>query len=127
MKVAAVIAEDGQTVVPLVSGDIIRIRDTESKEEYELQNPAMSVSSGRRIAVVNALLEQNVESVISPPEAFCAHSYSVAKTNELNFWRVNEGSSWNLLWSTVQSPTDIALVQELPQEELASHGHHHHH
>ncbi len=127
MKVAAVIAEDGQTVVPLVSGDIIRIRDTESKEEYELQNPAMSATSGRRIAVVKALLEENVESVISPPEAFCAHSYSVAKSNELNFWRVKEGSSWNSLWSTVQSPADIALVQELPQEELASHGHHHHH
>ena len=121
------IAEDGQTVVPLVNGDTIRIRDTESNEEYELQNPAMSVTSGRRIAVVKALLEHNVASVISPPEAFCAHSYGVATANEMNFWRVKEGSTWKSLWSTVQSSADIAFVQELPKEELSSHGPHHHH
>ena len=127
MKVAAVIADDGQTVMPLVQGDRIRIRDLGSKEEFEIPNPAMSVTSGRRIAVVKAMLEQGVNTVISPPEAFCAHSYGVAKANELSFWRVESGSTWNELFSSVNSPGDILLVFELPEDELASHGHHHHH
>ncbi len=127
MKVAAVITEDGQTVMPLVQGERIRIRDLESKEEFEIPNPALSATSGRRIAVVKALLENGVDTVISPPEAFCAHSYGVAKANELKFWRVSTGSTWNSLWNGVETPTDIMLVQELPEDELASHGHHHHH
>lgn len=126
MKVAAVITNDGQTVMPLVQGERIRIRDLESKEEFEIQNPAMSVTTGRRMAVVKALLENGVDTVISPPEAFCAHSYGVAKANELKFWRVAVGATWSSLWNGVEASTDIMLVQELPEDELASHGHHHH-
>ena len=126
MKVAAVIAGDGQTVMPLLEGERIRIRNIDSKEEFEIENPGLSVAGGKRMVIVKALLELGVDTVVTPPESFCAHSYGVAKANEIRFWRVSAGSKWETLWNGVDTPSASALSLELPEAELASHHHHHH-
>jgi hypothetical protein len=127
MKVAAVISADGQTVMPLVEGPVIRIRDTDSGVETDVPNPAVSAQRARRMAALQELMHQDVTVVVNPPETFCAHSYQVAKDNELQFWNVPAGTTWESLWQDARGPAREDLVSEISAERLATHNHHHHH
>lgn len=129
MKVAAIVAADENTVMSLAHGEKIRIRDTETNKETTMLNPAQNVTGHRRAAVVKALLEQGVEAVITPPAAFCAHSYALATANGLSFWRVPVSASWSDVWNDAGQLNNV-LTKSLPKEELANHQHHdgdHHH
>lgn len=125
MKVAAVIAPDGESVSSLVGGPVIRIRDTNSGEELEVPNPAISAASHRRIAALQAILGQGAETVVNPPGTFCAHSYQLARNHTVKFWDVPEGTSWTKLWRDHPVVPENLSV-EISEDHLAS-GHQHHH
>ena len=127
MKVAAIIADDGQTVLPLVDGPFIRIRDTASGAEQELDNPALTATQGRRMATLQAMLEHGVEVVVAPPAAFCAHSHKVAQDQGVRFWNVHAGSTWAKLWEDGSEPSTELLHPSIDPADLAVHGHGHNH
>ncbi len=127
MKVAAVIGEDGKTVVPLTDGGVIRILDTELGRTTEIRNPAISVQSGRRLVAVQELLSHGVRVVISPPRTFCSHSHQMAVKNGIRFWDVPEGSNWDEVWQGHQEPPTEAVMEKIPLELLHIPNHHHNH
>ena len=127
MKIAAVIARDGETVRSLVGGPVIRIRDTNTGEELDVPNPAISATSSRRIMALQVILGQGAEVVVSPPGTFCAHSYQLARNHTLKFLDVPDGTSWNKLWQDNQDLARESLSVEISADRLASHHHDHHH
>lgn len=124
MKVGAVIASDGKTVVPLVSGPLIRVQDTETGEVTEVANPAIHATQARRIAAVQEMLQQGVNVVVAPPTTFCAHSYSVAKAKGIQFLNLPAETTWDEVWQQ-GAPSPEALATEIPEDRLSTHHHHH--
>ncbi|WP_198850848.1 hypothetical protein [Alicyclobacillus sp. SO9] len=124
MKIAAVIGTDNTTIRPLVEGPVIRIRDTETGEQTELENPGVKAVRGRRIAVVQEMLKHNVDVVIAPPTTFCSHSYQVARQKGIRFWNLESGTKWDDAWKA-DIPDASAFDTEIAPERLASHHHHH--
>ena len=127
MKIAAIVGTDGKTVKPLVGGPVIRIRDTESGEELEVANPAVSATQARRIVALQEIMRQKVDVVVNPPETFCAHSYKVAQQNQLRFWDVPSETTWDDLWKNGEETASRSYSMEISEERLASHHHHGHH
>lgn len=125
MKVGAVIANDGKTVVPLVSGPVIRVRDTETGEVTEVANPAIHVTQARRIVAVQEMLQQGVEVVVAPPTTFCSHSYTVAKAKGLQFLNLPAETTWDEVFEN-GAPSLEVLATEIPEDRLSTHHHHHH-
>lgn len=125
MKIAAVIGTDNVTIRPLVEGPVIRIKDTETEEVREIENPGVKAVQGRRIAVVQKMLQNEVDVVIAPPTTFCSHSYQVARQRGIRFWNIDSGTKWEDAWKQ-GIPENDAFDMEIPPEKLASHHHHHH-
>ena len=92
MRIGAVVAEDGDTLVPLSDGPTVVIAESESGELARLAHPAAGQQKGRRAAVVRLLVERGVQAVLSVPGAFCTYSAGLAREHELEFIAVEAGT-----------------------------------
>lgn len=123
MKVGAVIAQDGNTVVPLVSGPVVRVFDTDTQTTSDLENPALTATKGKRILVVKLMLEHGVEVVLAPPSTFCEHSYKVAQHEGIRFVNLDAELPWGEAVKHAEETT--AQSADIPEGRLSMHHHHH--
>lgn len=118
MRVGAVISTDGNTIVPLPDGPIIRMRDTDRGETMEIPNPAFGKETDRRPTAARALVEAHVDVVATVPGSFCTPSHKIAVQGGIRFWQVSSGMSWEELWRDTEVPVESALTERLPNGEL---------
>jgi len=118
VKVGAVIATDGQTIVPLPDGPTIRVRDTVSGVTEELPNPAFGKETDRRPTAARALVAARVDVIATVPGSFCSPSHRIAVEGRARFWMVPFGQSWEGLWTETSEPPTRSMVDRLPTGEL---------
>ena len=128
MRIAAVVAEDGNTIVGLTEGPTVLIYDTETKNTHEFPNPAMTDQSERRRRVVDLIARQGADLACAVPGSFCPHSQEAAIQHGIRFIVVDEGSRFS---SVIAEPERYAAgaVSKLPPSLLFTHTsrHEHHH
>lgn len=71
--------------------------DSESGATERLPSPARQLTAGRRLAVVDLLLERGVDVVCAVPGSFCPLSYAVARAGGLRFLPVEAGTPLALI------------------------------
>ena len=118
MRVGAVISTDGQTIVPLPDGPVIRLRDTDSGETMDISNPAFGMETDRRPTAARALVAAHVDVVATVPGSFCTPSHKIAVQGGIKFWQVDSGTSWDELWRNTGTPMDSDVTNRLPTGEL---------
>lgn len=129
MRVAAVVGQDGRTVVGLAEGPQMVIWESADGEGRRLDNPGFVATSGRRMITLKAMLAQGVDAVCTPPAGFCPHSYQQAVRQQIRFIPVEPGTTVGALQAQGEALAGQA-VAELAPELLAEphhHGHGHHH
>lgn len=117
MRIAAVLGQDGDNIVPLPDGPVVVILDTDRGTVEEYPNPGMGLAAGRRLATTNFLIGQRVDAVCTVPETFCSTSCEVASQGGIKFIRLAAG----VKFSAVAAAPDQFLrnmAEELPPEEL---------
>ena len=92
MRIGSVVAEDGETLVPLPDGPTVVIVEAETGQVTRLPNPARGLAQGRRAAVTRLFVERGVQAVLSVPGAFCELSHGLAREHGLQFIPVAEGT-----------------------------------
>ncbi|MFC5588690.1 hypothetical protein ACFPRA_07320 [Sporosarcina soli] len=117
MLIGMVLAKDKETIVPIVDGEIARIYNLESGEIIDSPNPAREVSEGKRGATVKWMVQNDVKVLCAPPGTLCELSYSRAQTENLNFCRVDPGTSFSSLKSHIENG-ELRIVDSLPNNEI---------
>lgn len=97
MLLAATVRRDGDEAVGLPEADDLVLWDTVTGAERRRPSPARDLAAGRRLAVVEALLEQGVEIVCAVPHGFCTVSHALAQAAGLRFLPVEPGTPLRLL------------------------------
>ncbi|QSO46529.1 hypothetical protein [Alicyclobacillus mengziensis] len=122
MRVGAVIGTDGETIVPLPDGPIIRVRDTESGDTKDLPNPAFGKETDRRPTAARALVTARVDIIATVPGSFCTPSHKIAVEGGIKFWQVEPATRWQELLQDLLQETDIPveslITDRLPTSEL---------
>lgn len=131
MRLAAVVGQDGQTVVGLAEGPKVVIWETSGGDARTLDNPGFTAAAHRRMTTLKMLLAEGVEGICTPPQGFCRHSYEQAVRKHLRFIPVQPGTAVATLQAQGEGLAK-ATVTELGEEFLAKHhhrdhGHHHEH
>ncbi|MFS0576395.1 hypothetical protein AB1K83_12220 [Sporosarcina sp. 179-K 3D1 HS] len=117
MLIGMVLAEDHETIVPIVEGLIARTYNMENNETVDIPNPALTVETGKRGTTVKWMVEQGVKILCSPPINLCELSYNRAREEELSFYRVPPNTTFKKL---IQDLENGKLQPEniLPMEEV---------
>lgn len=117
MRIAAAAA--GGTAVGLGQADQIVIWDTVAGTEQRLPGPGRSLISGRRLAVVETLIDEQVDAVCAVPEGFCSTSYALACTAGLQFVAIEAGTPLRLIADHVEAFA-AAVRPDIPTAWLAA-------
>lgn len=117
MKIAAVVAADGDTIVPLPEGPEVVIFDGENHLVERYENPGRKVETKRRATVVAFLAEKGVELVCAVPQSFCSFSQGKAQESGMRFLRLPAGTKFS---QVLAEPEKFAgqAVKELPLTDL---------
>ncbi len=126
MRIAAVVSEDGNTIVGLTQGPTVVIYDTETKNTREFPNPAITAQSERRRVVVELMASQGTDFACAVPGGFCPHSQQAAITHGIRFIALEPGSRFS---SVVADPDQFTTgaVAKLPPSFLFMHSGEHEH
>lgn len=117
MKLALVLAEKKEIIVPIVEGTVIRIYDTETRQHEDFENPALSLQSGKRGAVIRWLNERGINLLVAPPNTLCELSYEAAQKEEFHYYRVEAGTSFTNLQQLIDQ-NQLLLNTHLPESEI---------
>ncbi|HLN61395.1 MAG TPA: hypothetical protein VK464_07535 [Symbiobacteriaceae bacterium] len=117
MRIGAAVADDGNRILPLSDGLTLKILDTESMQSESYPNPGYPLTQGRRAAATDFLNEQRVQLVLAVPMTFCSISQEKARSYNMQFALLPEGSTWDevvakRLW------TDEYVVAQIPEDQL---------
>jgi len=117
MKLALVLAEKNEIIVPIVEGTVIRIYDTETRKHEDFKNPALSLQSGKRGAVIRWLNERGIKLFVTSPNTLCELSYKAAQKEEFHYYRVEAGTSFINLQQLIDND-QLQLTTHLPESEI---------
>ncbi|MCL4425050.1 MAG: hypothetical protein M1553_06360 [Firmicutes bacterium] len=117
MKIAAVVANDGDTIVPLPDGPEVIIYDSETDRVERFENPARKVETKRRATVVAFLAEKGVELICSVPQSLCSFSQGQAQEKGLRFLRLAAETRFSKVTAEPEQYQRQA-VTELPAMDL---------
>lgn len=117
MRIGAAVADDGNRILPLSDGPILKVLDTETMQSESYPNPGFPMTQGRRAAATDLLNEQQVQLVLAVPMTFCAISQEKARSYNMQFALLPEGTTWNevvakRLWA------DEYVVAQIPDDQL---------
>jgi len=97
MLLATTVFSEAATLAPLDAGDALVVWDSATGTEEWLPHPALGLSAGRRLAVVDDLSARHVAVVCAIPASFCTTSYAVAQALGLRFLPLEAGTPLPLL------------------------------
>lgn len=131
MRLAAVVGQDGQTVVGLAQGPKVIIWESSGEGSKTVEDPGFTATSGRRMITLKMLLGEGVDAVCTPPQGFCPHSYQHALRKNVRFIPVEAGATVGALQAqgeglAAQAATELA-PELLAEPHHHGHGHHHDH
>jgi DNA-binding FrmR family transcriptional regulator len=118
MRVASAVESAAGAVSSLRDGDEVVIWDTTTGAARHLPSPARGLETGRRLAVLDVLLAEQVEVVCAVPLGFCTASYAIARAMDLRFIPLELGAPV----ATLRHHLDALLLTaqaELPGSWLA--------
>lgn len=118
MRVAAAVERESGAVVGLPEADELRVWETTTGEEWRRPSPGCGLTSGRRLAVVEAFLDERAEVVCTVPLGFCTASYAVAQAMGLRFLTLEARTPVALIEWRLDALVTIAQA-ELPASWLA--------
>lgn len=116
MIIAAVINE-AEIILPIVEGTILRIYNTETKEQKDFPNPALGLTEGRRGATLRFAESNGANVFVAPPNTFCQLSYEAAQKDQVEFFHIAENTSY-LQFEYALRNGEIAVQTSLPVEEI---------
>lgn len=116
MRIAAIVTNDGDTIVPLPDGPTVLVFDSEKNSVEKYENPAIGMTEGRRSAVTNFLLKKQVQVVCSVPETFCSTSCQVAVQGGIKFIRLEPGEKFSTVVQDWQQYAAKAVNTLTPEE-----------
>lgn len=119
MRVAATVERGSGSVVGLPEADELRVWETTTGEEWRHPSPAHGLSSGRRLAVIEAFLDDRAEVICTVPLGFCTASYAIAQAMGLRFLTLEAGTPVALIERRLDALVTIAQA-ELPASWLAA-------
>ncbi|WP_318503397.1 hypothetical protein [Bacillus sp. T3] len=117
MKLALVLAEQKEIIVPIVEGTVIRIYDTETRQYEDYENPALSLQSGKRGAIIRWLNERGINLLVTPPNTLCELSYEAAQKEEFHYYRVEAETNFTYLRQLIDH-NQLLLTDHLPESEI---------
>lgn len=117
MRMAAALAADGQTIVPLSDGPVLAILDTESLKEERFDNPGYPLTRDRRATATEFLHSQRVDLVCAVPQTFCRVSHDLARSHRMRFVQLAGGTTWDdvvagRLWA------GEGVTEDIPNDSL---------
>ncbi len=118
MRIAATLEADGRVVTGLAESSQMMIYDTVTAESVQIESPAQRVESGRRLAVIGALLSHDVDIVYAIPSGFCTTSYALAQAAGMRFIQIEPSTPLQLLIGHTEALVTTAQA-ELPGSWLA--------
>ena len=117
MHVAAVIDHEG-VIVPIVEGVKLRIYNTETGSFEEFENPALGLTEGRRGATLRFAIGKGAVAFASPPQTFCELSYEKAVEENIRFFHLEPGVSFDRFKEQLAGRL-VTAEENLPLEEIA--------
>lgn len=117
MRIAGTITAEGY-IEKLPDGPYIIIFDTQKENIEKYDNPGYHLKEGRRSAIVDFLLDQKTDVVITVPEAFCSLSYGKAKQKGVKFIRLEKSLPYEEVIQNLSKYIDN-LTDTIPEDELA--------
>lgn len=119
MRVAATVERESRTVVGLPEADELVIWDTITGEEWRRPSLARELTSGRRLAAIEALLAEQAEVICTVPLGFCTASYAIAQARGLHFLTLEVGTPTALIEGHL-AVLAMTAQAELPASWLAA-------
>lgn len=81
-------------ITPIVEGTKLRIINKKSWTWEDFPNPALSFTEGRRGAALRFALAKGAHAFVAPPETFCELSYKKAVENQIDFYSIEAGKTF---------------------------------
>lgn len=115
--IIAAILNDSNTILPIVEGTILRIYNTTTRQKKDFQNPALTLTEGRRGATLRFAEEQGATIFVSPPNTFCELSYTAAQKDDISFLHVEANTNFDTLEQSLLNEK-YTVQATLPTHEI---------
>lgn len=117
MKIAMTLSKYNELLVPIIEGEVIRIYDTETNEYEDFANPALTLQSGKRGAVIRWLNDRKINILCVPPKMLCELSYEAAQKENFTYFRVESGTSFSEFIKLLEN-NGLEITTTLPENEI---------
>ncbi|WNS78345.1 hypothetical protein RRU94_07760 [Domibacillus sp. DTU_2020_1001157_1_SI_ALB_TIR_016] len=113
----AVVIDQKENIVPIIDGSVIRVYNTETNTHEDFHNPAVDLTEGRRGAALSLAIDKGAAVFVAPPETFCELSYEKAKSQNIQFYRLNAYTSFQAFQALIQNQP-LPFQNTLPEKEI---------
>ncbi|MFS0750673.1 hypothetical protein [Oceanobacillus sp. 1P07AA] len=116
--IIASVLDEKEYIVPIVEGKTLRIFNSKTKQIEDFENPAVHLKEGRRGATLKFAEQKGAESFITPPQTFCELSYKKARTDGIQFFKLDNSIPFEQFEKQFHS-NSIEQQSKLPENEIA--------